>query len=256
MGLYKKIHEVMKNVKYIQKDDTVGEGNSKYKALSEEKVTEIVRAELIKQGLIIIPIEQTHTRIDSSAMIEDKYKNIKEKWTRLTTVDVKYKIIDVESGEFEILASSGTGVDSQDKGVGKAMTYAYKYMLLRTFAIPTGEDPDQIASDEFDKDIKSKKDTKPEPPKNNKPEQPKQDIKPSEMSQNPTKTPLEQRVTTIYMRCKNGLKWTDANFKAWLKDAKEAGFIKSESSKTMSESDVIYIETEYLKLKKAKETAA
>lgn len=245
MGLYKKIHEVMKNVKYIQKDDTVGEGNSKYKALSEEKVTEIVRAELIKQGLIIIPIEQTHTRIDSSAMIEDKYKNIKEKWTRLTTVDVKYKIIDVESGEFEILASSGTGVDSQDKGVGKAMTYAYKYMLLRTFAIPTGEDPDQIASDEFDKDIKPKKDTKPE--------QPKQDIKPSETSQNPTKTPLEQRVTTIYMRCKNGLKWTDANFKAWLKDAKEAGLIKSEFSKTMTVKDVEYIEAQYNKLKDEKE---
>lgn len=87
----------------------------------------------------------------------------------------------------------------------------------------------------------------------NVPQQPKQDIKPSETSQNPAKTPLEQRVTTIYMRCKNGLKWTDANFKAWLKDAKEAGFIKSEFSKTMSEADVIYIETEYQKLKDEKE---
>ena len=46
--------------------------------------------------------------------------------------------------------SSGTGVDTQDKGVGKAMTYAYKYLLLRTFAIPTGEDPDKISSAELD----------------------------------------------------------------------------------------------------------
>ena len=30
------------------------------------------------------------------------------------------------------------------------MTYAYKYLLLRTFAIPTGEDPDKIASAEYD----------------------------------------------------------------------------------------------------------
>ena len=41
----------------------------------------------------------------------------------------------------------------QDKGVGKAMTYAYKYMLLRTFAIPTGEDPDKISSAETDKKV-------------------------------------------------------------------------------------------------------
>lgn len=38
------------------------------------------------------------------------------------------------------------------------MTYAYKYMLLRTFAIPTGEDPDKISSEELDtKQSKSKK---------------------------------------------------------------------------------------------------
>jgi hypothetical protein len=53
--------------------------------------------------------------------------------------------------EFEILASSGTGVDPQDKGVGKAMTYSYKYLLLRTFAIPTGEDPDKVHNGELEK---------------------------------------------------------------------------------------------------------
>ena len=30
------------------------------------------------------------------------------------------------------------------------MTYAFKYMWLRTFAIPTGEDPDKVSSDELD----------------------------------------------------------------------------------------------------------
>ena len=69
----------------------------------------------------------------------------------MTRVDVKYKIVNIDKPtEFEILASSGSGVDTQDKGVGKAMTYSYKYMLLRTFAIPTGEDPDKISSQELD----------------------------------------------------------------------------------------------------------
>lgn len=138
--LYKKIHEVMKEVEYLQKDDKVEFGQTKYKAISEEKVTTTVRASFIKHGLIIIPIEQDHSREGN-----------------LSTVNTKYKIIDIETGEYEIAVSSGTGADTQDKGVGKAMTYSYKYLLLRTFAIPTGEDPDKISSAELDQKEQHKK---------------------------------------------------------------------------------------------------
>lgn len=137
----------MKDVKYLQKDDKVGFGNNSYKAISEEKVTETLRASLIKNGLIIFPIEQEHSREDT--IVKDKEGN--DKVSRLSTVNTKYKIVNIDNPtEFEILVSSGTGVDTQDKGVGKAMTYSYKYMLLRTFAIPTGEDPDKISSAELD----------------------------------------------------------------------------------------------------------
>lgn len=148
--LYQKISNVMKNISYLEKDGIIKFGTTNYKAISEEKVTTSVREQLIKEGLVIIPFEQEH-----------------KKEGNLTTVDVKYKIIDIESGNFEIIASSGTGVDTQDKGVGKAMTYAYKYMLLRTFAIPTGEDPDKTSSAEIDaslekqkKEFKEKQETK------------------------------------------------------------------------------------------------
>jgi hypothetical protein len=133
LSLYQKIHAVMQDVTYLQKDDAISFGNTKYKAISEEKVTSTVRESLLKNKLIIIPIEQEH-----------------HKEGNLTTVNVKYKIVDIESGEYEIAMSSGTGADTQDKGVGKAMTYAYKYLLLRTFAIPTGEDPDKVSSAELD----------------------------------------------------------------------------------------------------------
>jgi hypothetical protein len=150
-SLYKKILQVMKDVQYLQKDDKVSTGGTNsYKAISEEKVTETVRASLINNGLVILPIEQEHKRDDTLLRTEKTFNGvpeIKETVSRLSTVNTKYKIVDVDTGEFEILASSGTGVDTQDKGVGKAMTYSYKYMLLRTFAIPTGEDPDKISSD-------------------------------------------------------------------------------------------------------------
>lgn len=151
MNLYKKILEVMKDVQYLQKDDTVSTGGTgSYKAISEEKVTETVRASLIKHGLIILPVEQEHLRDDTPVRTETTYNGkttVKESVSRLSTVNTKYKIIDVDTGDSEVIVSSGTGVDTQDKGVGKAMTYSYKYLLLRSLAIPTGEDPDKISSD-------------------------------------------------------------------------------------------------------------
>lgn len=133
VGLYQKMLAVYKAVDYLQKDDQVSYKNTNYKAISEEKVTSAVRKALVENNLIVFPIEQEH-----------------KKDGNLTTVNVKYKIVDCETGEYEILVSSGTGVDTQDKGVGKAMTYAFKYLFLRTFAIPTGEDPDKISSAELD----------------------------------------------------------------------------------------------------------
>ncbi|EJW14116.1 ERF family protein [Paenibacillus alvei] len=138
--LYQKMSAVMQKVDYLQKDDRVEFGNTKYNAITEEKVTSTVRDALIEQGLVIFPFEQAHSKEGN-----------------LTTVDVKYKIVDTETGEYEVIVSSGTGADTQDKGVGKAMTYAYKYLLLRTFAIPTGEDPDKTSSAELDAQAQQQK---------------------------------------------------------------------------------------------------
>jgi hypothetical protein len=133
VGLYKKISQVMRDVSYLSKDDDIAFGNTKYKAISEEKVTSTLRESLINNGLVILPFEQTASKNGN-----------------ISSVNTKYKIVDIDTGQYEVLASSGEGADTQDKGVGKAMTYAYKYMLLRTFAIPTGEDPDKVSSAELD----------------------------------------------------------------------------------------------------------
>ena len=148
MNLYEKIAAVMSDVAYLAKDDNVATGGGKsYKAISEEKVTSTVRASLLKNKLVILPIAQEHKREDER--ITDSYG--KEKINRITTVNVTYRIVNTEKPEEYIdVPSSGTGVDTQDKGVGKAMTYAYKYMLLRTFAIPTGDDADKLSSNLYD----------------------------------------------------------------------------------------------------------
>jgi len=147
LNLYQRISAVMADVSYLQKDDSVGFGNNSYKAITEEKVTETVRTALIKHGLVILPVEQVSFAKDNQRSDRTGMSTI----VSISHVDTKYKIVNIDDPtQFEFLASSGDGVDSQDKGIGKAMTYAYKYMLLRTFAIPTGEDPDKIHNSELE----------------------------------------------------------------------------------------------------------
>lgn len=134
----------MQDVTYLQKDDSVGYGSNKYRAITEEKVTTEVGKSMRKHGLVILPISVEERREDFDVV----RSNGKQGTDRITTITTKYLVADSESGESMEVCSAGAGVDSQDKGIGKALTYAYKYLLLRMFAIPTGEDPDKQASED------------------------------------------------------------------------------------------------------------
>jgi len=132
-NLHQRILCIMTDVEYLQKDDKVQFGNTNYKAISEEKVTTSIRKALITHGVVILPVTTTL---------------IKE--GTLSSVQATYKIVNVDDPkDFEIVASVGQGADTQDKGSGKAMTYAFKYMILRSFCLPTGEDPDKISSEQL-----------------------------------------------------------------------------------------------------------
>lgn len=67
-------------------------------------------------------------------------------------IETIYRFVNIEKPEeFIEITTYGDGVDSQDKAVGKAMTYADKYALLKAYKIETGEDPDQNASEPLKK---------------------------------------------------------------------------------------------------------
>jgi len=160
-SIYGKILSIMEAVQRLEKDTSVQFGKTDYKALSEEKVTTIMREQMIKQKLVVFPIEMYSHREG-----------------QISHVDVKYRIVDTESGEYIEVVSCGDGADTQDKGAGKAMTYAYKYMWLRTFAIPTGEDPDKVSSAQLDAEQKeAKREAKPKEEPKPKKEEPKEEPK-------------------------------------------------------------------------------
>lgn len=145
--VYEKILAVMSAVNYLNKDGFVETGKGKgYKALTDEKVLGAVRPPLVSAGLVILPVKMEQQRTDEQVKAYDG----STKTNRITDVSVTYRIINVEDPkDYVEVVSAGTGVDTQDKGIGKAMTYAKKYAILNSFLIPSGEDTDQISSDKY-----------------------------------------------------------------------------------------------------------
>ena len=152
MGLYEKMFKVMEESEAIEKAMTVGTGKNSYKAISEASVLNGVKPLLKEHRLILFPIEA------SIQEIQNDYTgyNGESKTRMISQVIAKYKIVDVDTGEHEILATVGNGADPQDKGSGKAWTYAYKALLQKTFMLFSGEDTDNTHSDDLDKPQQAK----------------------------------------------------------------------------------------------------
>lgn len=133
--LAKAIIQVMKAVKHIDKNMTVGEGKNSYQGTADEDVKEAIGAAMEEAGLVLMPIGVDDTiRVDRWE--ETNQYGTKMKQSIFTTVKTKYLLLHT-SGESQVIEGYGHGVDSQDKSAGKATTYALKNTLLYTFLVPT-----------------------------------------------------------------------------------------------------------------------
>lgn len=161
MSVYEKMLNVMSKVSYLKKDGfvetTKGRG---YKALTDEKVLTAIRPILVEERLMMYPIRAEQRRSDEKVTTFDQKGNPIERTNRITDVNMVFRIVDVDNpSDFIEIASCGTGVDTQDKGIGKAQTYAKKYAILNSFLIPSGEDTDQISSEKYDDQLYGDPDT-------------------------------------------------------------------------------------------------
>lgn len=155
-NLAKAVIAVMKIVKGIEKGMTIGEGKNAYKGVADVDVKEAIGLAMEENGLCILPIGVTPKIQIDRWEEEDQYsksvpKAMKTKQSVFTEVTTKYLLLH-ESGESIELSGYGHGIDSQDKGAGKATTYALKNTLLYTFLVPTKkiEDTDNTHSDKLE----------------------------------------------------------------------------------------------------------
>jgi hypothetical protein len=149
-NLIKAIISVMNDVKGIEKSMTIGTGQMSYKGVPDKEVKKIIGQAMAKNGLCILPIGITPTiKIERWDELDYNGK-MKTKQSVFTEVYSTFLLMH-ESGESQEICGYGHGVDPQDKGAGKATTYALKYALLYSFLVPTGDidDADAIHSNEI-----------------------------------------------------------------------------------------------------------
>jgi hypothetical protein len=147
----KAIVSVMQEVKGMEKNSKVGSGRNTYNGTKDQDVKEVFNQALANNGLCILPtgIEE-ETQVDRW---EQTYQgNVHQKQSVFTKVKTKYLLLHT-SGESIELAGYGHGVDPQDKGAGKATTYALKNTLLYTFLTPVGKIDDCDTEHSEDKQV-------------------------------------------------------------------------------------------------------
>lgn len=143
MNIYQKMAAITADMAIVAKNLNVSTGSGSYKAVSERDIIDNVKPLEEKHGVYSFPVKRETLESERLAT-ETKYGVKTTFYTRIKTV---YRFVNVDdpTDYFETETFS-VGLDSGDKGDGKAMTYGDKYALMKAYKISTGEDPDQNAS--------------------------------------------------------------------------------------------------------------
>ena len=148
MGLFEKMAAITAELKTVAKNLEVAAGGGKYKAVSERDILDAVKPLEEKYRIYSYPCDREI--LESELLQSENTYNGKTttKTTFFTRIKTTYKFVDIDCPSDSItMVTFAEGIDTQDKGSGKAMTYADKYALMKAYKISTGDDPDQNPSE-------------------------------------------------------------------------------------------------------------
>lgn len=122
-NILQRINAVQLGVDYIQKERKSG---MNYSIVSHDAVTAKVRPLMVKHGIVYYPSNMKLSQNGNRTEMQ---------------CEVIFASVDNPADNIAV-ATAGYGIDAQDKGVGKAISYAVKYALLKALGLETGDDPD------------------------------------------------------------------------------------------------------------------
>jgi len=125
LNIHQRINAVMKDLAYVQKENK--KVNNQYTFVSHDAVTAAVRGPMVKHGITSIPTTLGHSQEGNRTMVDVR--------VTLSNMD--------DPTDFITSDTFGYGIDQQDKGPGKAYSYAKKIAFLQIFCLETGDDPER-----------------------------------------------------------------------------------------------------------------
>ena len=150
MNIYEKLLAIEAELQTVAKNLNVETGKGRgYRAVSERDIIDAVKPLEAKYKVYSYPKSRRMLR-DETYETENEYQGkVTKKTTFYKLIEVTYVFVNAEDPKDIVETTAyAEGIDSQDKGCGKAMTYADKYALMKIYKISTGDDPDQEASQE------------------------------------------------------------------------------------------------------------
>lgn len=134
MSLDSKLLDIQESVDTLLKDGM--NTSDKYSYISSDAVLSAIRPKMTDLKLLL------EMSIRGHGLTEGTTKSGTTRY--MTEMDIDFTWRDTESGETRTIPFYAQGVDlAGEKGVGKALTYAEKYFLLKQFHVPTSkDDPD------------------------------------------------------------------------------------------------------------------
>ena len=150
LNIYQRMAAITAELQTVAKNLNVETSKGKgYKAVSERDVIDAVKPLEAKHGVYSYPASR---RVLESAALESESEwngKVTKKTTFFERIETVYRFVNTDDPtDFIETTTFAEGIDSQDKGSGKAMTYADKYALMKAYKISTGDDPDQTASED------------------------------------------------------------------------------------------------------------
>lgn len=136
MNIYQKLIEIRKTCEYLKKDNQ----GYQFNYVSSSQTLGTLRAAMDENGLLLVP------SVESYEVRDHQTKNGSHEY--FTILKMVFTWVNADNPEEKVSCPwTGQGLDNGEKGVGKALTYAEKYFLLKFFNIATDkDDPDSNQS--------------------------------------------------------------------------------------------------------------
>ena len=139
-NIFQRMAAITAELQTVAKNLNVETGKGKsYKAVSERDIIDAVKPLESKHGVYSYPAMRETTGCEMLES-ENQYGKKTTFYSRIKTV---YRFVNIDDpADYIDTEVFSVGLDTQDKGDGKAMTYGDKYALMKAYKISTGDDPD------------------------------------------------------------------------------------------------------------------